>query len=59
MLPTSLAIQIDTATSAGIPTARLHGIGSDFVMAVWETAPAAISAAWSRRSTMRMNGTVY
>ena len=41
MLPTSLAIQLDTITSAGIPTARLHGIGSDFVMAVWETAPAA------------------
>ena len=40
MLPTSLAIQIDTVTSAGILTARLHGIGSDFVMAVWETAPA-------------------
>ena len=40
MLPTSLAIQIDTGTSAGIPTASLHGIGSDFVMAVWETAPA-------------------
>jgi hypothetical protein len=38
MLPTSLAIQIDAGTSAGTPTARLHGIGSDFVMAVWETA---------------------
>ena len=40
MPPTSLAIQLDTVASAGIPTARLHGIGSDFVMAVWETAPA-------------------
>jgi hypothetical protein len=40
MLPTPLAIQLDTAISAGIPTARLHGIGSDFVMAVWETASA-------------------
>ena len=40
MPPTSLAIQLDTAISAGIPTARLHGIGSDFVMAVWESAPA-------------------
>jgi GT2 family glycosyltransferase len=39
MLPTSFAIQIDTGVSSGIPTARLHGIGSDFVMAVWETAP--------------------
>ena len=38
MLPTSLAIQIDAGASAGVPTARLHGIGSDFVMAVWETA---------------------
>jgi hypothetical protein len=55
MPPTSLAIQLDTVTSGGIPTARLHGIGSDFVMAVWETAPA-ISAAWPRRWTMRMNG---
>ena len=40
MLPTSLAIQLDTIASAGISTARLHGIGSDFVMTVWETAPA-------------------
>jgi hypothetical protein len=54
MLPISLALQIDTAT----PIARLHGIGSDFVMALWETAPA-ISAAWPRRWTMRMNGAVY
>jgi hypothetical protein len=54
MLPTSLVLQIDTAT----PIARLHGIGSDFVMALWETAPA-IKAAWPRRWTMRMNGTVY
>ena len=40
MLPTSLTIQIDAGTSAGVSTARLHGIGSDFVMAVWETASA-------------------
>lgn len=40
MLPTSLAIQIDAGTSAGVSTARLHGIGSDFVMAVWETTSA-------------------
>ena len=58
MLPTSLALQLDTVTSVGILTARLCGIGGDFVMAVWQTAPAAISAAWSRRSTLRMNGTV-
>ncbi|UEM22413.1 glycosyltransferase [Skermanella mucosa] len=34
MLPTALALHPDTA----VPTARLHGVGGDFVMAVWETA---------------------
>jgi hypothetical protein len=29
MVPTSLAIQIDAGTSAGIPIAKLHDIGSD------------------------------
>src|SRR5690349_8879299 len=43
MLPTSFATQFDTGISPGVsrcaPTARLHVIGSDFVMAVWESAP--------------------
>ena len=44
MLPTSLAIQIDAGTAAGVSTARLHGIGSDFVMAVWESAAIGMAA---------------
>jgi hypothetical protein len=35
MLPTSLAIQIDAGTSASIPIAKLHDIGSDFDTAEW------------------------
>jgi O-antigen biosynthesis protein len=35
MLPTALAIQIDAGTSAGIPIAKLHDIGSDFATAEW------------------------
>jgi hypothetical protein len=35
MLPTALAIQIDAGTSAGIPIAKLHDIGSDFDTAEW------------------------
>jgi O-antigen biosynthesis protein len=35
MVPTSLAIQIDAGTSASIPIAKLHDIGSDFDAAEW------------------------
>jgi hypothetical protein len=35
MLPTALAIQIDAGTSASIPIAKLHDIGSDFDTAEW------------------------
>jgi hypothetical protein len=59
MPPTSLAIQLDTGASAGISTVRLHGIGGDFVMTMWQTAPAGHQGHVVRRSTMRMNGTVY
>jgi O-antigen biosynthesis protein len=35
MIPTSPAIQIDAGTSASVPIAKLHDIGSDFATAEW------------------------